>query len=59
MAQEKEYICTLNKDLNQCPHFDGEQHCNLPENPCGMLRIQNNLKKYIREVRWYEKYYKK
>lgn len=58
MAQKTEYICTLSKELNNCPYFDGTQHCKSPETSCGMLRIQEADKKYVRKERWYEKYYK-
>ena len=59
-SKNMEYFCTLDRNLNNCPHFDGNNHCTNPETKCGMLRIQDNTKKnYIRKERWYEKYYKR
>ena len=58
MTKKTERICTLSKNLNNCPHFDGEQHCTSPATTCGMLRIQEEEAKYVRKDRWYEKYYK-
>lgn len=55
----EEHICTLAKEYNHCPHFDGKQFCTSPETSCGMLLTQKNPKKYVREERWYEQYYKK
>lgn len=58
MSEKGMYICTLDKEYNECPLFDGKGFCSAPNRSCGMLRIQEEPKKYVRKERWYEKYYK-
>lgn len=55
---QKDPVCTLQKEYNHCPYFDGSQYCTNPKTSCRMLHTQENHKKYVREKRWYEKYYK-
>lgn len=50
--------CTLEKDINKCPHYNPEtEECNRQE-PCsfGQTREQPT---FVRKERWYEKYYDK
>ena len=54
--------CTLDKDINTCPYFSKDEYCS-NENQCSFQQIDEekiveNLK-YVREERWYEKYYRK
>lgn len=59
MCKTIEYICTLDKSINCCSHFDGNLYCNNTETKCGMLRIQDNSKKnHVRKEKWFDKYYK-
>lgn len=61
MSESTKYVCTLDKTINHCPYFDGNERCtnNGTGTKCGMLRIVEDVdKKYIRKERWYEKYYK-
>lgn len=52
--------CTLEKDVNKCPFYlvdtlgcKNNKECSFQEN-----EEQEAKQKYIREPRWYEKYYK-
>ena len=52
--------CSLDKEINMCEFFDNEL-CKNKKN-CSFQVTEENLniaKKYIKEERWYEKYYKK
>lgn len=55
-------ICTLDKNINQCRFFDASDATCAREEPCFFGEKKenagNNNKKYVREERWYEKYYK-
>ena len=58
MSEEQSvYLCTLDREYNECPFFDGQQFCTNPSKACGMLRKQEKPEKYVRKARWYEKYY--
>lgn len=52
--------CTLPADINSCEYFIPEgNHCR-NENKCSFQDIPTQSgEKYIRQERWYEKYYKK
>ena len=54
-------VCKLSSELNRCSYLGKEQKCNAPHSNCGMLvKTEEEVKsrsKYIRQPRWYEKYY--
>ena len=53
--------CTLPADINECPLCDKEKmECNKKDR-CIFQENENAQpkEKYIRQERWYEKYYKK
>lgn len=54
--------CTLEKDINQCPHFNPDNGDCEAENPCSFVSraVERSFDKgdFAREERWYEKYYK-
>ncbi len=54
--------CELHPDINKCPHFEPiKGECCIKNECCGFYgksKPQTELK-YIRQPRWYEKYYKK
>lgn len=58
------FVCKFDLDINECPFFKREslECCN--EKDCTYREELKNLAKnkadeeYIREPRWYEKYYK-
>lgn len=56
-------ICTLDKDINRCPHYRSDDLSCANEKPCSFGQIGGDETKisgeYVREERWYEKYYKK
>lgn len=55
-------ICTLDKEINKCICFDPETCACTSQKPCGMAKaeiIKENQPGYVRQERWYEKYYKK
>ena len=51
-------ICTLDRDINKCPFFENEICKN--KNKCSyqVAHETNNSHRYVREERWYEKYYR-
>ena len=53
--------CRLDPDINQCPHFDSNKgKCAIENESCGFYE-KSKIKtepEYIRQPRWYEKYYK-
>ena len=50
--------CSLSKDINTCPFCDLENmKCN--DGKCAFRVEDKHTDKYIRQERWYEKYYKK
>lgn len=54
-------ICLLDKSYNKCPYIAEDQTCQ-KNAQCNMqIKLQNNASgySYVREPRWYEKYYKK
>lgn len=56
-------VCTFPKDINRCEYYDEKNSfCNNP-NKCSYQedseRVNVVQKKYIRQERWYEKYYRK
>lgn len=59
----KKVICTLDKELNECPYYKADDQSCHSENPCSFSRSDEEHSpktgQYIREERWYEKYYKK
>lgn len=56
--------CTLEADVNECPYFQSENGlCKRSTPECGFCYEEFSEKKsvnykYVREPRWYEKYYK-
>lgn len=57
----KESNCLLDRDLNNCPLFCSDTDlCRENNMLCGMYNknYMKKEKKYRRERRWYEKYYK-
>lgn len=57
-------VCLLKGELNHCEYLGEEQKCNAPHTQCGML-VKLDYKEviyprgYVRQPRWYEKYYTK
>jgi hypothetical protein len=54
--------CSLAPDINQCPHFEPNKgKCSIKNECCGFYDKSKpqTEPKYIRQPRWYEKYYKK
>ena len=53
--------CTLDKDINKCPYLV-EDGCSNP-NHCSFQQEDKEAliekERYVREERWYEKYYRK
>jgi len=53
--------CRFDPDINQCPHFDSNKgKCAIENESCGFYG-KSKIKTepdYIRQPRWYEKYYK-
>lgn len=52
--------CNLSKEINNCPFCNKEKmECNNENTQCTFREreIEGN-KKYVRQDRWYEKYYK-
>lgn len=53
-------LCDLDKEINKCHFFDNELCKN--KNKCSFQVPEDSLitsEEYIREDRWYEKYFKK
>lgn len=58
------YLCTFAEEYNTCKYLDRNTHfCKYENTQCGFRKeIKLNVKsaeKYVRQERWYEKYYKK
>ena len=54
--------CMLLKEINQCKFCDkNTMTCNNPDTGCAFRddKRKGTDKKYVREERWYEKYYKR
>ena len=53
--------CYLDKDINKCPYFlSAEQKCTSKTKCSFQEKIDSNANGgYVRQERWYEKYYKK
>lgn len=53
--------CNLPADINQCPYFLTEKQECKKESACSFQQkaVSKPRNQYIREERWYEKYYKK
>ena len=55
--------CSLAPDINSCRYYVPEcAGCNAPHDGCGMLAKdvpRKDQEGYVREPRWYEKYYQK
>lgn len=55
--------CTLEKDINKCPHFVLDDGTCTADNPCSFAEKPGNRApdkdEYVREERWFEKYYDK
>lgn len=55
------YRCTLPEDINTCPFCDKDRmECNNKKN-CSFKENEDDQitkDKYVRQKRWYEKYYK-
>lgn len=54
-------LCTLDADINKCIYFKNGKYCNANDSKCGMIGEEGKKpkQKYIRQTRWYEKYYKR
>ena len=54
-------LCTLDADINKCIYFSNGKYCIAKDMKCGMIGEdeQKPRYKYVRQTRWYEKYYKK
>lgn len=52
--------CYLNNEINTCPYYKKENmECKSPT-PCNFAKNNAKIKNtYMRQERWYEKYYKK
>ncbi len=54
--------CELHPDINKCPHFEAiKGKCRIKNECCGFYdksKPQTGTG-YVRQPRWYEKYYKK
>lgn len=58
----KKVGCKLDKDINNCPFCDkNNMECtNRDTKCCFRYEVEaNNNNKYVRQERWYEKYYRK
>lgn len=58
------YLCTFAEEYNTCKYLDrNTRYCRCDETKCGFRKeIKFDIiqpTKYIRQERWYEKYYKK
>lgn len=52
--------CTLSADINNCPFCNKEDLTCKNENKCAFKEdIKHCNKEYVRQERWYEKYYRK
>lgn len=54
--------CMLLEEINQCKFCDlSNMTCNNPNSSCAFRddKTESTSKEYVREERWYEKYYKK
>lgn len=53
--------CTLAADINKCQYFNKEtQECNNDEKCSFQSKDEEkNVTGYVRQERWYEKYYRK
>lgn len=54
------YKCELDKDINKCPYYIEDGHCN-NESKCSFQKeeVEEVRNQYVRKERWYEQYYKK
>lgn len=63
-SAEVKYLCTFAEDYNTCKHLDrNTQYCKNENTQCGFrkeikLDVNKPVEKYVRQERWYEKYYK-
>ena len=56
----KTYICKLPDDLHNCEFRSNDGKCTSNKDGCGFkAEDKEKAPSYIREARWYEKYYKK
>lgn len=58
-----EKVCLLKGELNHCEYLGIDQRCLASHSQCGMCvkldcQEQETPKGYVRQERWYEKYYK-
>lgn len=58
-----EKICLLKSEFNHCEYLGEEQRCEASHSQCGMCikldyKEPDTTKEYVRQERWYEKYYK-
>lgn len=54
--------CELHPDINKCPHLEPiKGKCNIKNECCGFYdKLKSQIGTgYVRQPRWYEKYYKK
>ena len=52
-------VCTLDRDINNCPYYDPETSSCKKEDPCNFgEKKDGKASTYVRKKRWYEKYYK-
>lgn len=54
-------VCILDADTNRCIYFKDGKYCEAKETSCGMMSKdeEHSKQKYVRQPRWYEKYYRK
>lgn len=67
MNDSKErYFCTLDIEIRNCPFLSKDlKYCNAEPSSCSFRKFDTIIidthetkQKYVREPRWYEKYYK-
>ncbi len=51
--------CTLESDINSCPHFQKENSLCKYKEKCSYQFVPIEKEPYVRKERWYEKFYKK
>lgn len=53
-------LCTFDEDINQCTFYSREEKkCGMEASTCPYAKEENYTptSKYVRQPRWYEKYY--
>lgn len=59
-AVSKSYkICTMDEDIRDCSYLNPDKRrCDAQSTKCAYQMDENAKETYVREPRWYEKYYK-